>query len=198
VFPGGTWYAINGWLTWSLATLGDTLPGARGYAFSELQRNTLAAHAHAYPAHWDGITSVDDVCRSFYSSDAATCGAGLTTAYAGQIMHEPAWSLFDAIRLAGIDPTTRGLTIRPELPLRTFSVRMAGVGVAYQPRLARGYVVGAAPSSLTMRIAPPSGTRWRVYADGRPVRFSRHAGLLSFRLHVTPGKPAGWEIVGSN
>ena len=64
MFPGGSWYAINGWLTWALGTLGGTVPHARDYAFSEFERNTLTAHATAYPAHWDGITSVDDVCHS--------------------------------------------------------------------------------------------------------------------------------------
>ena len=98
------------------------VPHAHQYAFSELRRNTLAAHATAYPAHWDGITSVDDVCYAFYSPTPATCGNGLTTAYAGQVMHQPAWSLFDAIRLAGIEPTATGFQIRPELPMRTFSL----------------------------------------------------------------------------
>ena len=36
------------------------------------------------------------------------CGAGPTTAYVGQIMHQPARSLFNAIKLAGIDPTAAG------------------------------------------------------------------------------------------
>ena len=45
-------------------------------AFSELQRNTLTAHAVAYPAHWDGIISVHDVCHAFYSPTPAACGAG--------------------------------------------------------------------------------------------------------------------------
>jgi hypothetical protein len=194
VYIGGTWYAINGWLTWALGTLGDSVPHARDYAFSELQRNTLAAHAVAYPAHWDGITSVDDVCRSFYSTDPAICGASLTRSYEGQIIHQPAWSLFDSIRLAGINPTASGFQIKPELPLSSFSLRLPGIGVAYQRNLARGYVVSAASGALTMEVTPPSGGSWRAYADGRRVRGSRRGGAVVFRLAVRAGRAADWAI----
>jgi hypothetical protein len=194
VFVGGTWYAIDGWLTWALGTLGNSVPHARGYAFSELQHNTLAAHATAYPAHWDGITSVDDVCRSFYSTDPATCGASLSTGYEGQIIHQPAWSLFDAIRLAGINPTASGFQIRPELPLSSFSLRLPEIGVAYQRGLARGYVVSAQSATLTMDVTPPSGGSWRAYADRRRVRASRRGGAVAFRLVVRAGRAADWAI----
>lgn len=87
---GGSWYAVDGWLTWALGELDGKVPGARSLAFSELERNTLAAHAHAYPRHWDGTISVDDVCDAFHPPTPMDCGAGPTTAYVGQIMHQPA------------------------------------------------------------------------------------------------------------
>lgn len=194
VFPGGSWYAINGWLTWALSTLGNVVPRARDDAFSEFLRNTLAAHANAYPAHWDGITSVDDVCYAFYSPTPAMCG-GLTTGYEGQMMHQPAWSLFDAIRLAGIVPTQAGLEIRPELPMRTFSLGLPDIGVSYGPATARGYVVVAARQKLTLEVRPPGGKRWRVRADGRPTRAVQRGGMLVFRLSARPGQRASWLIV---
>lgn len=194
VFPGGSWYAVDGWLTWALGTLGGVVPHARAYAFSEFERNTLAAHASAYPAHWDGITSVDDVCHAFYSPTPATCGAGLTTGYAGQIMHQPAWSLFDAIRLAGIDPTESGFRIRPELPMRTFSLGLPDIGVSYGRASARGYIVIAARQTLTLAVQPPAGRRWRVSADGRPARAVMRGGMLVFRLPAEPGTRASWTI----
>ena len=80
VFVGGSWYAVNGWLAWSLGQLGPTVPGARRYAFDELQRNTLRAHARAYPRHWGGTISVDDVCRAHFSTDPARCGIGISRA----------------------------------------------------------------------------------------------------------------------
>ena len=78
VFVGGQWFAVNGWLVWALARLDGVIPRARAYAFDELERNTLAARATVYPDHWDGILSVDDACRSWYSTDPEECGIGLS------------------------------------------------------------------------------------------------------------------------
>src|SRR5204863_343208 len=89
VYVGGTWFAVNGWLTWALGTLDRVVPHAAAYAFDEFKRNTLAKHGAAFPRHWDGILSVDDVCNSFYASKGpANCGNGLSTSYEGQIMHQ--------------------------------------------------------------------------------------------------------------
>ena len=49
VFVGGAWYAVNGWLTWALGESPALAPGAGAYALDELERNTLAAHAAAFP-----------------------------------------------------------------------------------------------------------------------------------------------------
>ena len=188
VFPGGSWYAVDGWLTWALGSLGDSVPHARDYAFSELELGTLAAHARAYPSHWDGITSVDDACHAFYSPTPAACGAGLTTGYAGQVMHQPAWSLFDTIRLAGIEPTATGFRVEPRLPMRSFSLALPRAGVAYDAREARGYFVTATRRPLTLEVKPPAGRRWSVRANGRPARFALRGGMLVFSL---PSGPVG-------
>jgi hypothetical protein len=195
VFPGGSWYAVNGWLTWALGTLGAQVPHAREYAFSELERNTLAAHATAYPSHWDGTISVDDVCHAFYSPSPASCGAGLTTSYEGQIMHQPTWSLFDAIRLAGIEPTAAGFRIAPELPFKVFSLRLPDIGVAYGPSTARGFVVSAESRALTMEVRPPPGKHWRVLVAGHPVRGVIRDRMLRFGLPARARRAVSWLIV---
>ncbi|MFL5781205.1 MAG: GH36-type glycosyl hydrolase domain-containing protein, partial [Thermoleophilaceae bacterium] len=48
-FVGGTWQVVNGWLVWAMSSLADRVPGAREFAFDEWRRNTLAAHAAAFP-----------------------------------------------------------------------------------------------------------------------------------------------------
>ena len=194
VFVGGSWYAVNGWLTWALGSLGGTVPHAREYAFDELERNTLAAHARAYPSHWNGTLSVDDACRSFYSTNPERCGIGLTTNYSGQIMHQPTWSLFDTIRLAGITPTAGGFRIEPQLPFGKFSLRVPNVGVAYSGRLARGYVVASSSDTLTMEVAPPGKGRYTAYANGRAVAAKKRDGLVVFSLRAKRGKPADWAL----
>jgi hypothetical protein len=195
VFVGGTWYAVNGWLTWALGELQGTVPHAARYAFDELRRNTLAAHATEYPRHWDGTISVDDACASFYSTESANCGLSISHDYRGQIMHQPAWSLYDVIKLAGIDPTAAGYEIDPHLPLHRFAVRLRRVGVAYSRRRARGYVRTERSGSLRMAVAPPGGASYRVYAGGREVSFERRGGLLRFMLPAHAGRAADWAVV---
>jgi glycosyl hydrolase family 36 len=192
VYVGGDWFAVNGWLSWGMSRLG--VPGAREHAFGEFLRNTLAAHATAYPDHWDGIISVDDVCRSFYSPHPEQCGNGLQTTYAGQIMHQPAWSLFDAIKLAGIEPTAAGYTIDPRLPLRRFSLRLANVSLAAsQGGALRGSITPSGPGALRMRVA----TRLAhpvVTVGGRRVASRRAGRFVSFALRARAGRPAVWGV----
>jgi hypothetical protein len=124
------------------------------------------------------------------------CGVGLSTAYDGWIMHQPAWSLFDTIRLAGIEPTTDGYRVVPHVPFGRFSLRLPAAGVAYARRLARGYVTVARATRLTMTVRPPSGRgKLTAWANGRRVRTRRASGgLVSFTLPAKAGKPADWAL----
>lgn len=196
VFPGQTWFAINGWLVWALGKLDGTVDGARKYAFDEFRRNTLAAHANAYPDQWDGIISIDDMCRSWYSKDKpGYCGIFEPMKYQGQIMHQPAWSLFDSIKLAGVEPRTDGYRITPHLPQRSFSLRMSHLGVAYSGATARGYIQPRSGGTLRMSIAAPGGRPWcRVAVEGRSVRKRRHAGMIRFRMPTEAGRKSDWTV----
>src|SRR5581483_5336803 len=51
-WPGGTWFDINGHLTWAYASLDGTLRNAKDLAWDEYTRNTLARHAAIWPNHW--------------------------------------------------------------------------------------------------------------------------------------------------
>jgi hypothetical protein len=199
VFPGGAWYSVNGWLTMALAKLNGTVPHARDYAFGELRRNTLAAHANAYPDHWNGVLSVDDVCYAFYESDPSRCGIGFSTNYDTQIMHQPAWSLYDTISLAGIEPTRAGYRIDPQFPMRRFSLRLPEAGVAYAPGLARGYLRPAGHGRLKMVVSLPNGASSsdvRLFVSGRraDVRVTGHRAR--FTLRAEGGNPVDWALIG--
>ena len=198
-FPGGSWYALDGWLAWALGTLDREVPNARSYAFSEFTRNTLAAHATAYPDSWDGVISVDDACRAWYSHDPSQCGVGLSSAYDTQIMHQPAWGLYDAIELAGVTPTAAGYTIAPHLPMGSFSLRLPQVGVAEDKNGLRGYVRVERSGVLQMRVVLPADTtrasRVVAFANGHRVVSRLHAGTVSFPLTAQAGRPADWAVV---
>jgi hypothetical protein len=200
VFVGGTWYAINGPLTWALGTLDGTVPGASALALDELERNTLHAHATAYPDHWTGVLDVDDACRSFFSTDPARCGIDVLLDQGGSnghITHQPAWSLFAALRLAGVQPDRDGYTIAPSLPLRRFSLRLPGIGIAAAPRALRGYVRPVAGRSLVLTLRPrglPAAARPAAWVAGRRAKATRVPGGVRVTVRTRPGRPVDWAL----
>jgi hypothetical protein len=197
VYVGGAWYAINGWLTWALGELDGEVPRAREYAFDEFRRNTLTAHALAYPRHWNGVISVDDVCWAHYSSDPSRCGIGILDGWSTQIMHQPSWSLFAALKLAGLDPVRDGYRIDPHLPMTSFSLRLPDAGVEYGRARARGYVRPHGRARLRMTVELPRGlARGRVaaFVDGRRVRARRAGGAVRFALRARGGSLVDWAV----
>jgi hypothetical protein len=201
-WPGGAWFAVNGWWTWALEELGGVLPNGVSYAFDEFLRNTLAAHANAFADHWDGVISVDDECAAYFQSPNSGCGIGLATGegaipgYDTQIMHQPAYSLFDLSKLAGVDATSGGYRIVPRLPMTTFDIRLPDVGVAQQPGATRGYF-RAASGPVTLQVAPPPGVSAAgavAWANGRKVPSIVTGGLVQFTLPIAAGEPADWAV----
>jgi hypothetical protein len=197
VYVGGAWYAINGWLTWALGELDGVVPRAREYAFDEFERNTLTAHARAYPRHWDGVISVDDVCSSHYASDPSRCGIGLFSNWSTQIMHQPSWSLFAAIKLAGLDPVRDGYRIDPHLPMKSFSLRLPEAGIEYGRARVRGYLRPHGRRALRMSVALPAALRRgpaAAFVEGRRVASRRAHGRLRFGLGARGGRTVDWAV----
>ena len=180
VFVGGVWYAINGWLTWALGELDGVVPRAGAYALDELERNTLAAHAAAFPRRWNGVLSVDDACNSWFAEDPGDCGIDLDHTYAGQIMHQPAWTLYATTRLAGITPTARGYRFTRGCRCGASPCACRAWGSRSVPGSVRGYV----------RPLPAARSRSRWPTRPRPVtsgwaavgRARGPPGLVRFRL----------------
>jgi hypothetical protein len=203
-WPGGSWFAVNGWMTWALAELAGRVRHTAADAWSEFERNTLAAHAVAFPRHWDGVISVDDECAAYYQSPNSGCGIGLANGdgvvpgYDTQIMHQPAYSLFDLLKLAGIDATARGYRIVPHLPMASFNLRFPDVGLAQRPGVIRGYL-RVWSGRVTLDVAPPPGVspgRAQAYADGHRVASQLVHGLVQFSLSTRTGRASNWAVTG--
>lgn len=111
-------------------------------------------------------------------------------------MHQPAWSLFDIVKLAGIEPTTAGYSVMPHLPLRRFSLRLPEVGVTARPHALRGYVRTQAAATLRMTVRAPAGPVV-VKAAGRRVPFTRAGHTVAFDLPARAGRKARWGVVGA-
>jgi hypothetical protein len=194
-YVGGTWFDVNGWLTWALGELDGVVPKARDYAWDEYTRNTLANHAAQFPDHWAGTISVDDVCYAYYSSRPEQCGNDLYRTYDGQITEQPTWMVMDAIRLAGVTPTAAGYRIAPHLPFETFSLRLPRIGVAAVPGELRGYVRVERAGKVELRVrVPPAARRPRTWANGRRVGHRTVRGDVVFRLDTTTTEAADWAV----
>jgi len=197
VYVGGAWYAINGWLTWALGQLDGVVPRARDYAFDEFERNTLAAHARAYPQRWNGVTSVDDVCHAHYASDPSRCGIGIFSGWNTQVMHQPSWSLFSALKLAGLEPVSDGYRIDPHLPMTSFSLRFPDAGIEYRRALARGYVRPHGRRALRISVSLPAALRRgpvAAFIDGRRVASRRVGGELRFAMRANGARAVDWAV----
>ena len=201
-FPGGAWFALDGQMTWALSQLEGVVPEARAYAWDEYTRDTLAAHATAFPSHWDGLLTVDDECASYFAEAPQGCGIGLATGagaingYDTQIMHQPAYALFDLVKLAGVEATGDGYEVVPHLPMGTFDIRLPQLGIAQSSELIRGYL-RASTATVTMRVAPPPGVAASsavAYANGVQVPDTVAGGLVEFKLPIKGGKASDWAV----
>jgi len=196
VYPGGTWYEPDGWLAWAYGTLDGEVPGARALAFDEYVRSTLATHAAAYPSEWVGVTSVDDTCWSFFSSDPGRCGGvlGITT-YEGQNTEQPEWMVLGALDLAGITPTQSGYRISPHLPFAGFSLRFPLLGVGDTGRSVSGYVRPVSGGRLVLQVSVPRGaTGVTASVGGTRVHARIASGWASFDLRSAAGRSVGWSV----
>lgn len=196
-YVGGVWFDVNGWLTWALTDLDGVVPGAAADAWSEYTRNTLAAHANAFPNHWDGTISIDDACNAFYAKHPDRCGIPLYNDYEGQITEQPAWMVMNAVHFAGVTPTESGFLIDPHLA--RLSLRLPRVGVARAPRLLRGYLRIARRERLVMEIrGVPRGARdVTAWANGLAVAHGTSGGAVVFSLPAGPDRAADWAVTWS-
>ncbi len=196
-YVGGTWFDVNGWLTWALGELDGVVPKARDLAWSEYTRNTLANHAQQFPDHWAGTISIDDTCYAYYASKPEQCGNDLYRQYDGQITEQPTWMVMDAVRLAGVTPTKAGYRIAPHLPFARFSLRLPRVGVAAESRQLRGYVRPEQAGPIELRVALPRGVASAslvTWADGRRVRHRGGRGFVVFHVTASAGAAADWAV----
>jgi hypothetical protein len=182
VYVGGSWYAVNGWLTWALGRQAGVVPRPRELAFDEL-RATRCAPTRA-PIRGTGAarsrstTSAAPISPAIRRSAASASPAG----YSGQIMHQPAWLLWDTIKLAGIEPTTHGYTFPTGAAHARLLTAPAERRLEWGARARLRLRPGAAPRPPAhgRRARPPAG-RYRALVEGRPVPSRRRGPPWSSR-----------------
>jgi len=110
---GGVWAAINGLLAWAYA-LHDP-----GLAWRCLRKQSLAAHANAYPRVWYGVWSGPDAFNAQYAQDPGETYANPATPMREfPVMNSNAHAgpLLGLLKVMGIEAGPAGLSVEPRLP----------------------------------------------------------------------------------
>jgi hypothetical protein len=115
---GGIWPAINALLTWGYGRSRTDL------ARSSLLKNTLCAHAQAYPGIWYGIWTAPDSYNAPYAENPGETYYYFTPTadYPASNANAHANPLLAALKLCGIEPTVHGFEIAPLLSDETLSM----------------------------------------------------------------------------
>ena len=115
---GGIWPAVNALLSWGYGRSRSDL------ARSSLLKNTLCAHAQAYPGIWYGIWTAPDSYNAPYAENPGETYYYFTPTadYPASNANAHANPLLAALKLCGIEPTVHGFEIAPLLSDETFSI----------------------------------------------------------------------------
>ena len=198
VYVGGAWYAVNGWLTWAL---GRSTASSRTRAttpWTSTRATRSRPTRRAYPDHWDGMISVDDACRSCYSTrPGAVRRSGSPPTYdTARSCTSPRGRSSTRSSSPASSPTARGYPIGPRCRCGASRCGCRGVGVKATRGAVRGCSAdGERPPALRVAGVPPGGRSVTAWADGRAVahRISQGARRL---LAPHPPRPSGaaWAI----
>jgi hypothetical protein len=110
---GGVWAAISGLLAWGYARHDPAL------AWRSLEKQSLAAHAHAYPHVWYGIWSGPDAYNAHYADrpgETFTHPATPMREFPVMNSNAHALPLLALLRILGVETARDGIVITPRLP----------------------------------------------------------------------------------
>ncbi|MEO8704409.1 MAG: hypothetical protein ABI867_30430 [Kofleriaceae bacterium] len=191
---GGVWPVASAWLTEAYA-LDDP---ARGW--SSLVRNTLFAHAEAFPSLWYGVWSGPD---SYYGPDAERPGeadAHLATAltdYPVFNTHAHASVLRAVFAIAGIRGTADGIVIAPRFPTETFAIEWPMLALRSTPTSIAGSLITVVGGPVTLRVQLPSGLRTgtlHASVDNLPATITRDGDFAVFTYTATANARHAWAL----
>jgi hypothetical protein len=203
---GGVWPSINGTLIWALA-LAD---GAQ--AWDEWKKNSLAAHAEAYPEIWYGIWSGPDVYSSVlsrYPGQTMFAEPPSTdhkvqpdfgfnwTDFPVMNMHPHAWPLYSAAKLLGLEFHEKGVKLKPDLPLPEYDFASLLLGFK---KSKDGYSGWYAPATagdwdIEFRLPNSDAARFRqVRINGSAQALAHSSPVIRFTGESRLGAPLRWEI----
>ncbi len=185
---GQVWPAISGLLTWGYA-LSDS-----PRAWNHLAKNTMAAHALAFPNVWSGIWSGPDGLESRYGDRPGQSWYSAVTPmtdFPVQNNNQHAMPLLALLRTCGVEASASGLVIDPHAP-EDFSLETELVDLSRRGTLISGSYRPNAPRTIEVR-APAGRTIASATLDGVSVSVAPNSssvilatnGSASFAVETT-------------
>ena len=203
---GGIWTSINGTLIWALAQENGNL------AWDEWQKNSLAAHAEAYPNIWYGIWSGPDTYNPVFSKypgqtifddsakddQNAQWDWGLNwTDFPVMNMHPHAWPLYSASKLIGLEFHETGLRFRPSMPLTEYEFTSPLVGFRKSTNGYSGWYAPAVAGHWCVDVQLSSLERARVHhlkVNGVAETLINTGNTIHFAGDSASGAALRWEL----
>ena len=218
----GFWYSLAGPALEGLAKRSD-VPGARELAWDAFQRQTLAAHAEAYPTIWYGVWSGPDMyvtplehgpadMPTHLDKPAHEDKPGETWCHNLDLLpgiHNPVLCMRDfpvtnmfshsepvlgSVRMAGLSANDRGFTIDPVFPFESFKWQSRVMSITRSETETQGSFTAEGNDVIVMRVRVASAKAYTVSVNGKPVAFTRDNGFVRFELPVVRGTAALWSV----
>lgn len=180
---GQVWPAISQLLTWGYTRVSDER------AYDELSKNSLAARAKVFPDVWHGIWSGPDGTES---KTGATWSSPVTpmTDFPTANNNVHAMALLGALRVAGVEPTAKGLRIEPHVPERRLALATRLLDLTQDGGTLEGrYAPTVGRERVLTFVAKPGEVIVEASVDGRPVDVT--AGATTLDVPVTASTPQG-------
>ncbi len=191
--PGGqVWPAISALLTWGYANADSNL------AFDHFARNTMAAHAVAYPGVWYGIWSGPDGLNGLGGDrPGESWYSPVTPMVDFPVMNnnQHAMPMLAALRIAGVDATSKGIRISPKVPSKMFSLKTALLDVFQRGNTISGRYRPLGGGNRIIDVAAPSGFSIEsAVLNDVPVVVSPGANSVELSVPVQAGG-SGFEVI---
>jgi hypothetical protein len=188
LLPGAqVWPAISAPLTWGYAVSDPEL------AWQHFTRNTMAAHALAFPDVWYGIWSGPD---GVSSKDGLAWKSQVTpmTDFPVQNNNYHAMPLLAALRMAGIDATASGIVVSARLPRDRYALRTRVIDLERDGHQIRGVYRPGGQKLRTLLLEGPAGTQLsNVRQNGQPVALPPGAASISLELDPATAQELSFE-----
>ncbi len=193
---GAIWPSLNQTLVWALMKIDPAM------AWEEWKRNSLAAHADAYPDIWYGVWSGNDSYNSplnKYPGGAANEPYFHGTDFPALNLHSHACFLYSASKLLGIEFMPDGLNLNLALPLESYRFDSPLVGVVKSKGSYEGWYAPASAGNWTIRLAIPTestGKFSHVEANGKRLPIQNTPdGAIEIAGSSTLATPMRWALL---